>query len=664
MALSRMSITFNFVPFVDTELTIVDSLNGISMTEVFKASRTSIGEVERSTLEQTVVNYASNLGTDYNNTSLYLITYSTTLNIVKITALNPNSQFSVTSNTTSGGITTEIFNETPETVFTLDSVAISEASINPCDNVKLTITTNEQADTISSPISQVVSANPLVIDVPRQGQILVSMVKDGIIASKTNAIPKLLSSYFSIDVVNTPSSASITVNNTFLYTPLFTLEYSLNNVDWSSSNHFNNLPIGSYTVYIRDNIGCSISMPFTIDSFTPNLVDYDGVAEISNLNPIRYKEVVTWSDTVPKTPYNTLSFEEDIRLNNCSFLQPFAKIDTPRTQIKTNYETVSAKIIDNNDNETALTMFKMTSNMNVTDVRDGVVLGTTYNGLNYVSVKFSGGNTYDPITLADNGDYSLGTAVPSWMNAGDYVNIQGAGWYKVLEIVYNTDADVIVLNLLVNDFPLTLGTFKITSVYNAVDYERYEFELNLTSLEGYYKVQIDLVDSTFDNKTYLSEWLDVRDSNKNIPLIKYYNTENNEINFNTGFIGQIRIPLIDDLKWKSNTEQEIYITDTNTVNLESKYRGFWDFSSKLLPTMMAEKLTMVLLQDRLFIDTVNYLTEESIESVNVGGQYQIKANLVRSNYAFNNISGLGVGEVVLQGTPLKISESGGFLLVE
>lgn len=668
---SSITLTFNSIPAEGTKIVIRDSLTGnLDLTETFKASRTQKGESQNNqsgTVNETAFYYKGAFIADYNVTSLYSLVSNTPAGTVVITANNPNSSFTVTENTTSGAVTTSIDNVSPPVDFGIDSIGVSQSNVNTCENVKLTIETSEQAEWILSPVSQSVNTNPLVIDVPRTETITVTMSLDGVNRSQTISIPRLLASYFELDIVNTPSNASLRVNSRYLFSPVFSLTYSLDDTTYQSSNYFPGLSDGDYTVYVKDSLGCTISIDFTVDEFVANVVDYDAICEISNLNPIRYKLNETWGSSVLKTPENTLSFEENVKFPNRTFTQPFTKTDTPITQIKTNYSDVSAKIIDNQGNETSLLVSKRTANMNITDVRDAVVLGTTYNNQNYVSVKFSGGNTYDPVTLADNGDYNMGESVPEWINKDDYLYIQGIGWYKVLDIVYNTNAYVVVVNLLFADFPLSIGTtgnFVVSTVYNVLDFERYEFVPNLATLEGYYKIQIDITDSTFGNKSFLSEWLNIRDEHPNTKLIQYYNSENNEINYNTGFIGQIRIPLADDLKWKASTEQDIYVTDTNTVNLESKYRGFWDFKSRLLPTMMAEKLAMILIQDRLFIDTVNYLADGDIESKPIGSQYQIIANLVKSNYVFDSNSGLSIGEVTLQGVPLAISPSGGFLLVE
>jgi hypothetical protein len=407
-------------------------------------------------------------------------------------------------------------------------------------------------------------------------------------------------------------------------------------------------------------------MPFTVDAFTPNLIDYDAVFDISNINSIRFKDDETWSSSTLKTPYNTLSFEENVRIPNTSFLQLWTNDDIIRTQVNSNYETITAKLIDSNEAETSLIVSKMTANMNLTDVRDGTIVSATYNENNYTAVKYGSGNTYDPITLLDNGDYNLGTSAPTWMNKGDYVNIQGSGWHKVLDKINSNGYEVLILNLLYTEFTLTPGTFKITSVYNAINTEDYEFSCDFTLLSGYYKIEVTATDANFGTKTKLSEWQYIKSEHPRTYLIEYYNSENNEINYNTGITHKLRIPYVQNLEWNPNSELEIYVTDTNTVNLESKYRGFWSFTPNLLPTVMAEKLTLAFLQDRLFIETVNFLSEGEPESKKVGSQYQIIPNLVKSNYVYDSNSGLGSGTIVLPtGSPLSIdSDASGLLFVE
>ena len=663
---SKITITFNSQPAIDTALIINDDINlSGNLSETFKALRTQQGE---STTNVNVVNSAWNyglaLGIDYNVTSLYTIAWVG--NIVTITANNANSSFVIISNTTGGAVTTSIDNTTPQPVFSINSLEISEA-VSPCDNFKATVTTSTQADSITSPFSQVVTSNPFVFESSRQNStITVTLEENGVSDSFFIRVPLLLASYFKINKVGTPSNAAISVEKLapLNLTNLLNIEYSLDDIIWQSSGYFNNLRAGDFTLYIRDQIGCNTTKTFSIGEFTPNVLDYNGIAEISNLNSIRYKLNESWSANVPKTADNTLSFEEALRLPNYGFTQPFIKDDIITTQIRTNYKNITAKLIDDANNEVELLVSKKTANMNITDVRDVNISSVTYNGAEYVAIKYSGGKTYNPITLAEESDYDLGEGVPEWINKDDYLNIQGVGWYKVLDIVYSVDAYVVVINLLNGDIPFVVATTKASTVYNALDYENYEFEINFLNYEGFYKVQVDLQDDGFGSEQYLSEWLSIKEEHLDTILIEAYNTENNEINYNTGIKNKLRVKLAEDIQWKPNSEIEVYVTDTNTVNLDTKYRGFWNLSMHPLPTVMAEKLVLFLLQDRLFINTVNYISEGEPESNPVGGQYQIKANLVKSNYVYELYSGKGEITIETTGIPLSINPDGGFLLVE
>lgn len=664
MANSSILLEFTGKPSLGSSFSIHDGLTSINMVEVFENVRYGqyTAEIDSNIDPRfTASNYADAFNLDHNLVGLY--TVSVFGETVIITANNPLSQFSVAIS--NPDISTVIDNVAPPEEFTIDNVLIEEASSNPCDYVKLTVTTSEQADTLSSPVIRYPNTNPFSFETLRKDVIDIYVLKLQLNDSTQLSIPKLLTSFFNVQVLNTPSLASISINNSYTYVLNIALEYSIDGINWQTSKNFNSLPEGDYTAYVRDDIGCSIELPFTVDAFTPNVVDYDGICEVSNLNSIRYKTVEDW-DINPRNIENTLSFEEKVRVRNDAFLQLFQTNDVARTQIKTNYSTIEAKIIDKYNTETVLDVVKRSSNMSVTDVRDGETSDYLYNGANYVAITFKNGKTYDPITLIENGDYNLGENLPEWMNADDYVNVQGAGWFKVLDIVYTNNANAIIINVLSNEFALAHGIKKVSSVYNIVDYERYEFDINFGVYEGFYKVQIDVSDETFGSKQYVSEWLSIKDEHKNTHLIKAYNSVFNEINFGTGYYTVLRIPYVENIKWKPNTENDLYVTDTNTVNLEYKYRSFWDMNLRPIPTAMAEKITMVLGQDRLFIDGVNYVLESEIESKQIGGQHQLKASLVKSNYVFDSNLGKGVSEnTTYEGIPLAIDDDApGLLFVE
>ncbi len=782
---TNIEITFSSLPAVDTVLSITDSYTGLTYSETFKASRTAIGECAiGSFVSETAQNYQNAFNNDYNASLLYT-TQLIVFPIAKliITAVNPNTQFSIASNTTSGAITTSIDNVMPPTVFDFTEILVNPASVGTiCDDVEFSVETNEQSDNILFPINQAVSTNPFVFEYPRLGNITIEMEKDGSTILQKYRIPKLLSSYIDIQIVNTPNNASVTAvrlspltdnetpsaifpltfqyaifglggnlvtngdfengsadwsvgsgwsiadekatsngttsnldqNGTFLsgntykvtydvldyvsgdirfrftgtsnengtlrtangtYTEYITLtnnqsvfrfpssafEGSIDNVSvqevdvelypYQNSNSWSGIPVGEYSLGVKDNLGCEIFIPFTIDGFTPNLVDYDAVLEVSKVNSLQFKENEAWANCgIRKNITNTLSYEENVKINNRAYKQLFQQCDTIRTQIKSNYTTNEAKLVNCNGVETTITITKATENLNITDVRDGTIF---IKFGNQISVQFLAGNTYDPITLAQNGSYNLNGDLMQWINIGDYINIEGAGWCYITTILppsQVSDAYTVVTTTLNNGLFTDLDVVKITSVYNAVDYDRYEFDIDMNALNGDYYVKLNMSHSTFGNKEYISEWFNVATEQECHHLIDYYNTKNNEINYATGITFRLRIPYIKNLKWQPEIdENEIYVTDTRTVLLESRIREAYEITFMPLPTAMAQKLVLALSHDKLQIDGLNYIKndEPEVEPYGTTNLYSVKCIIVRSDYVFDNTGGTTAGEVIL-----------------
>ena len=154
---TNIEITFSSLTAVDTVLSITDSYTGLSYSETFKASRTTIGECAiGSFVSETAQNYQNAFNNDYNASLLYT-TQLIVFPIAKliITAVNPNTQFSIASNTTSGAVTTSIDNVTPPTVFDFTEILVNPASVGTiCDDVEFSVETNEQSDNILFPINQ------------------------------------------------------------------------------------------------------------------------------------------------------------------------------------------------------------------------------------------------------------------------------------------------------------------------------------------------------------------------------------------------------------------------------------------------------------------------------------------------------------------------------
>ena len=667
---SEITITFSQDLSLEQQLQLIltdrNTLNIAIATEKWKTLRSApfqvtIGVPTATAGERSAINYAQAFNLDYNSSSFYEIVQTSN----EVTIKSKSTAITFTPVFIFGHVTSVVTNYTGE-IFSITDVAISEADSDPCNNVKLTVTTSIQASNITRPISGIVTTNPYIFTYPRiTSPIVVEMIESENRDSKSIFIPKLLTENVTVQIINTPSqnaTANINVNlnenitiNGVQYPLIF--EYSLDNVTWQSVNSYTGLAIGSYTAYVRDNIGCSVSVPFEITAFSPNVIDFDPVARISNLNSIRFKEDAVFSNCgTRKLPTNTLSFNERDNRPDRSFVQLVQQCDTLKTQLDANYETVTAKIVDCDGTETALTVSKMTDNMNKTDVRDGTVL-IQDSGL--VGIRFGDGLTYDPTTLITNGSYNLGTILPSWINAGDYVNLQGVGWVKILYVIPPSDSipySRFYTDYTNNGFFSENDVIQVQSVYNVVDFERYEFSFAALLLSGYYYIKVETTDDNFTNKSFTSEWLWVQETHQKHFLIDYYNSVNNEINYSTGIRHRIRIPYVLQLKWKPNNTQDLYVTDQNTILLESRVREFYSFSAAPLPTAMAQKVVLALSLDRLFIDGQSYLMEGEPEAVPFGDTnlYQVKATLVKADYVFDTNSNIINQDIVIDGVPLAI----------
>ena len=561
------------------------------------------------------------------------------------------------------------YNNFTGTVFSITDVSILEADTDPCNNVKLSVTTSFQASNMTSPVNSIVTTNPFVFTYPRNDSSFnLTMIESGNTDTKTLYIPKLLPSLVSAQVVNT--TQNIATVNIVLSPPLFQnqtingvqypliFEYSLDNTVWQASNSFTGLVIGTYAVYVRDNIGCSVSVSFEVTTFSPNLIDFEAITRISNLNSIRFKEDAVFSNCgTRKLPTNTLSFEERDNRPERGFVQLVQQCDTPATQMDSNYAVNTAKLIDCNGVETDLPVTKMTDNMNKSDVRDGTII---ISGTGTIGVRFGDGMTYDPTTLFSNGSYNLGALLMPWVNVGDYLYLQGTGWAQIINIVQPTDAipfTVVYTSSPNNGFYTTNEVIQVTSVYNVVDFERYQFSFAALLLTGDYYIKVTQTDANFDDKSYTSEWLSVKETQTEKHfLIDYYNSVNNEINYSTGIRHRIRIPYVLQLKWKPNNTQDLYVTDQNTQLLESRVREFYDFNAAPLPTAMAQKVVLALSLDRLFIDGQSYIMEGEPEVIPFGDTnlYQVKATLVKADYVFDSNSNIINQDLVIDGTPLAI----------
>ena len=220
---------------------------------------------------------------------------------------------------------------------------------------------------------------------------------------------------------------------------------------------------------------------------------------------------------------------------------------------------------------------------------------------------------------------------------------------------------------MVVDYPETIDPQgllrRVTSVYNQLNYEVYEFDVDLSILNGDYQIRIDLTDSEFEAITYLSEWINVSEKQPKTHLFQWYNTINNEINYSTGIVNKARFKYIYNMQWLPNSEQETFVANTNTIQIDSTVRNFYIIKLFPIPTAMNQKVNLLLANDRIFIDGVNFIRETEPEVIyyNSTNLYQITQQLTQADYKFT--STLSDGSLdINEGTPLAIDGLGNALL--
>lgn len=663
--MSNFVITYNSNPQSGDIFSVQDALTLSQLIEVDYSNASILG----STVDETIQVTTFYLQNAYNNTNLYVITPDYLNDTITIEANNDNSTFTEIENDSSGRISININNTPTPSQFTIDSIVLSEADSDPCNNVKLTITTSPQATDITSPITDVVNTNPYIVDIQRTGDTVITMNDADGVDTKKLFIPALVSADFSTDIVNAPNGGTVTITNNYTksLSGSFTLEYSLDNVNWYLSNSFSGLAVGSYTAYVRDGIGCSFTLDFDIDEFSPTIDPRIDYVFVSNSGSFRWKTVQDLTTNIP-TIENTLSYEENVDNPVQNYTQPYQNNDGEvYQQFRSSLETNTAFLIDCDGNEAELTVTQKTNNIGIEDVRDARILDIVYTSQNYVGIQFGSGNTYDPVTLDVTGTYALGNSLPEWIDIEEYLNIQNAGWLKVIDIITIDGVETAVMNSLVSDYPETIDqqglSRRVTSVYNQLDYEVYEFSVDMTNLSGIYYMEIRFSDSEFTQDSKRSEFINVKETHRRTHLFEWYNTTANEILYSTGITNKARFEYIYQMQWLPNNEQETFVANDDTIQIESTVREFYVIKLKPIPTAMNQKFNLLCANDRVFGDTISFIRETEPEVVYFNGTnlYQINQQLTKGNYIFDNIQ--SDGSITVSGDqPLAIEDLGNGLL--
>lgn len=655
MAYSKITIQFTEVPDVNQTLSFDDeTYGGVVLSETFRANRLGSKQVKIPQLvydEELGENkyigfisdfYRSAFNLDYNASGLYNVVsipgaIDSGLGTVVITATVSNAIFDEPFTTVTGVVFT-IENEPLVPEIHITDIDFSAATTNQCQNIKVNVTTDILATKVLTPV--VINPNtnnPFSFDFLR-GQTINVLVEDanGMQSNQTIALPSpLTASNFTVIANNSPNGATAVITNTGLSG--LTLEYSLDNVTWQSSNVFPGLEVGDFTAYIRDQYGCSTSLTFSVSEF--NITEPYFLYPKSN--SIRLAERVVWDYiTVFKTDENTLSCESDVELPYKE-VQEWQSSDSITNQFRSNYASnvVTAEELDGTI--TNISISQKTQNIGIKDKRDAI----QYNlGSGKTGIYFNAGNTYDFDTNVVNGSYLLNGGRPEWALIGNYIQI-GLSWFQIEQILYSEEkaSDILVIS---NVYTGIEAAVIVGSIYNRENFEVYEYTVNMASfVNSDFRTKLVASDPNFGTKTFLSEQINVQVKRPDLLEIRYKNSTNTDVNYSTGIEHLIRVPF-NKLSGKYEDESETYKTDTTAILLGSE---LFEIDEILLEPNTKEiwrKINIALSHDTIEVNGVGYVKSAGFTTEGPLGEtnlYVLTASMIKIGNVYNGNSGDSFG---------------------
>lgn len=638
MANSKIVLTWTDEPVADDIISFDIRITGgggeQSLVETFKTpdprwssyhvpTRTTIGPAG----EQSMLSWLNSFNIDWNSSSMFNINI-TSSTVVEISFLSGLEDWEFYNFSDTSGFVNEVITNNPLTPFTLVEELHQEASI-PCQNVEISVETNVQATQYrdNGGSWQSVSSNPFTFDAIRGVEHNIE-IEDAIgysIYLDAFFYDYLTEKLVTVNITQTIVGATIQIIEPTIEG--LDVEYSLDNVNWKSDNVFSGQAVGAGTAYLRDQFGCLISKAYEVTAYesTPT----EPFLFLSKACSINYSFCEDWDGyTIFKNDQNTLAFQSLNNKNYCELLL-FQTNDTPKTQFKSNFETVSAIVRDEDGNETAQSITKRTSNLARFEKMDCMLY--LYKA-GKMGIYFENGWTYDELG-AQLEEYDLSGNLPDFAIIGVDIVIDSIGGFIVEDVIYD---DVIKKRVIVVDYAYTGTDFvadKVATIYNLLPYEVYEFTIDWSLFgEGIYDVLITNEDTTMDTLYLLSENIWIQDEHAKTVGIRYYNRNNRDIFYKYGIEHFIRMPIL-TIEGKPRDKSDINVTDLVSNIIESSVHEINIFRFDAVTKEVMRKLVIALSCETVFINGIGYIKDGGIGTTNDPNTnlYEVEANMLKTN---------------------------------
>lgn len=623
MATSKITLTFtNWDSGDPTGTTINFKANGVDKNEVAVLVRTTSGQFNVSGDNNDAANnYKNAWQADY---AAGFATITVLANVVTIEALADGVEFTDFVTDPPGRVSEVIDNVPFDPPLEITGAVLSPADTNPCTTVKVTLSqvNGTPPFTWVSPLPGNVGLEGTV---PRSGGNITITIEDDNAEqdSIVVAIPALLDNTAIEEIVieGDPSGLYGTVSvlmTTFPGVPI-TYEYSMDNVTFQTSNVFTSVLPGVYTMYIKDNFGCTIQEEFevTLEGIRPPV--YRLIPKSNSFGWFEQQAAV--SDCV--NPYNSTNAKPNdykpTRWYNPKYFQPWCSIDNPKTQFRSNYDTLTAKMynIVTEAEVATFTIEQKSNNIGQRQIMDAKIYDK---GAGQTGIYWLTGNIYDTdgVTVIDT--YALNGQLPEWVKVGQKFMLSGSatdGLFEIKQIIYDSTllVNAAVIDRVYTDLTEPV-TVKVDATYNRLNYETYEFLADFTGIpEGCYNIILSMTDSEEEYPDSIWETLPFRitSGNRDLVYIESSDHVDDGILYSTGIIHKQRFQGLFYEEDFPSTYETSRDSRKQINKLDGRVQHVIILEAIDVPYWVFEKLALYISKKNIRVNNIQIQCEEEFE---------------------------------------------------
>ena len=555
-------------------------------------------------------------------------------------------------------------------VISIISTSAQQATTNPCSQMRMALTftfdTNQAPQQTIIPIRydynqpnevlvyasvlDIVSTVGGVItyevarNIPRRTSPLTSVKVESqtglytqIIQTPTGISQWSIENATSITGVDNLGTVTVDTNVSTTGTPL-NLEYSLDDVTYVNNNVITGVAPGDYTLYVKDDFGCTKTQFVTVLS-EPTFGVLNNFSHVSLLNSIPFTKI----NNDPANFDNTPSYKVDAETLYSDLIYQYKANDVINFQFRSNYDVNKAYLLDCGVIQQELAVNQITDNLNQRDIRQ--MRPYFQQGILYL-YNDGTGNVYENDGTTVIGQNEFDGGLLNTQQIGDVIELENIGLVQIIAIT-EISAGIFALKTSYNQ-SISDPYVKVTTFLDSLtNFNVFEFSYTISALDTTDKrYQIVLVlnsDEDFDpanplvNATHVSEVF-TPFQNKKLHKFVWKNSENNQFNWDTGIECLSYLPKLFEPTFQPEDENEIYTTDTSQFMLESDIKETYTFNFDVLSLIQFRHLNFITSNDYLQIDGLFYVKEETPEGEALIGSngYDVKAKLsVSSNYNSN-----------------------------